>query len=205
MSEKRHEDDLRRLLQRGDPAADDNGMTPDEIAEMRRAILAEADRPSQQGLLPFLSVLMRPLPAAATAVAVLILAALWLYPWEPSRPTFPGSGGPAVADAPPLTPPEPTGGQEATAPAPEEPAPLAPTPAASEPVAEARSAERIPETSIVEPSPQRELVVDTEPVADRQARTVLFTSPLGTRIIWTLDPEFESPLAEPGAREEQGK
>jgi hypothetical protein len=40
--------------------------------------------------------------------------------------------------------------------------------------------------------------------ADRAARTVQFTAPGGTRIIWTLDPDFDFPVTEPdtGARGE---
>jgi hypothetical protein len=37
---------------------------------------------------------------------------------------------------------------------------------------------------------------------DREPRTVRFTAPRGTRIIWTLDPNFESPIAGTEFRQE---
>lgn len=38
---------------------------------------------------------------------------------------------------------------------------------------------------------------------DRPARTVHFTAPRGTRIIWTLDPNFESPIAGAASRQKE--
>ncbi len=47
--------------------------------------------------------------------------------------------------------------------------------------------------------------IDSPSPADKQARTVQFTAPRGTRIIWTLDPNFESPIAGQEPRQEQSR
>ncbi len=60
--------------------------------------------------------------------------------------------------------------------------------------------------TVVAPSPVETTAATNDPSPpDVRARTVQFTAPRGTRIIWTLDPEFESPISGPEARQEQGK
>jgi len=46
-------------------------------------------------------------------------------------------------------------------------------------------------------------IADNPSPPDRQARTVQFVAPRGTRIIWTLDPNFESPITGQEPRQEK--
>ena len=51
-------------------------------------------------------------------------------------------------------------------------------------------------------SPETGAVADAPPI-DRSRRVLQFTAPRGTRIIWTLDPTFESPIDGPSPDQEE--
>jgi hypothetical protein len=92
------EDRLQELLRRGDPAADE-GLTPDEIHAMRRAVLTAAPEPRRRSLL---------LPAFVAACGVLFALGLW---WLGGRelvvepPREASVIPPMVTPAPPQPPP----------------------------------------------------------------------------------------------------
>ena len=58
-------DDPRSILRKGDPAAGEPGMTPEEVQGMRRTVLSAVPEPRRRGWL---------VPAMVTAAAALILA-----------------------------------------------------------------------------------------------------------------------------------
>jgi hypothetical protein len=226
----RGSDALRDLLRTADPAGviDPAGLDPIERANLRRHITAAAEedlaantwRPSWSAGRPAWL-----LPAMAAA---LLVAAVGLAVWslQGGAGSTAGTVAEGVAPAPRASvPTEPA----ATAPAGETPpttaratstqeAPLSETPRQ----AVADAAVDVP--GISEPPPgagnptidqpaaepaavtvaDRPAVADTTtPDTDRQARTVQFVAPRGTRIIWTLDPNFESPIAGQEPRQEE--
>ncbi len=163
---------------------------------------------------------------AATAMAV-VATTVWL------SFSAPGGGGaeggttaaeaPEVADAGPVsptpdTPPSSEPASETQRPSEVVPS-VAPVPAETDPAANPPAAEAVADAGVETtpaPSPAGPEPVAPEPaalspaipavdvaVADKRARTVQFTAPRGTRIIWTLDPNFESPIAGQEPRQEQ--
>ena len=178
-------DDLARLLRHGDPADDGRAPDPVELAEMRQSIVAAADESAPSpGFLTPTGGWRIPVPLmAATGLAVVALG-VWLV-WSPGTPESSGT-----AASPPAEPKEtiaaPIPELPETAPAGEEAPPLV----ADGPPAPAAEAAGPPAESVAAGD-------------EREARVVHFTAPRGTRIIWTLDPNFESPVAEPKARQEQ--
>lgn len=152
---------IRQLLREGDPSAGEPGLSPEESREMRRTVLnAIPDRRERRlHLLPALAL------AGAAAVAVLI-AVLTLRP---------GSEAPQKA-APPRMAAVPM-------PVPPAPAPVA-EPAPREETRKAR-----PRHHRRPPAPRRPRTEET--VASLESTTVReiqFTTPGGTRILWTVAP-----------------
>ena len=155
---------IRQLLREGDAFAGEDGLTLEEVREMRRTVLtAVPDRRERRfHLLPALAL------AGAAAVAVLI-AVLALRP---------GSGAPPKA-APPRMAAVP-----APAPAPAaEPSPREETPKVQRRHHRHSSAPRAPQTE--------EAVASLEPPKESEGtalREIQFTTPGGTRILWTVAP-----------------
>jgi hypothetical protein len=185
-----HETDLklRRLLQAGDPAADDRDPDPAELNRWRRKTLTAAETGSST------AAWWRPLLPVAAVVAVAVLAAIYLLPsGEPGE-----SSSPAV-----ITQQTPV---DDGAPAPEvQPAVEADTSGGhTEPDRLLLAQEQSGNFAGVSPGMMQEISpaaapvppAPDSPVADvvlAAARTVHFTAPGGTRVIWTLNPELELP------------
>jgi hypothetical protein len=166
---------LNRRLRAGDPFAGEPGMTSEEVRAMRRTVLTALPEPRRR-LLPALTL------AGAAAVALLIaVIALW-----------PGSGGP----------PQPQPPRIAVAPMPShsrEPVALAPILATARPLLpekrmpHLRHPRRPPaEETPAGETPSTNATLATLDPAGRQGETAIreiqFSTPGGTRIIWTLAP-----------------
>jgi len=179
--------ELRELLNLGDPAGDGNEPGTKEITAMRRTVLNAIDTsPTAR------SWLSRPYAAvAATVVVALIALALLLRagPWGAVLQPETGSVTPAeplpatliesatvVAESPEAQAAEPSA----------DPAPVTESPMAA--------VDPVPIAAVEEPS---DII---PPSAEREPLTVRFTAPGGTRIIWTLDPDFQLPVSEPDDR-----
>jgi len=127
---------------------------------------------------------------AATLIAVVGLA-LWTLDRNPDGPPR------EIADASVTVPesaPETTPGTPSSVPETAPTATLASQPETPPTATLASQPENTTVAAVAHPSPP-----------ERQARTVRFTAPRGTRIIWTLDPNFESPIAERETRQEQAR
>lgn len=199
---RRHlsDEEIGKLLRLGDPANDGSEPAREEVDAMRRTVLNAVDTRGSTRPWPSRSLVT----AMATVAVALIALAILLQagPWgEVLRPET----GPATSA---------------------EPAPEAATPSTpTDPVA---AAEEIPEAPVTEPSPDRANTAEVPdaavavlpaaagertalaameeapdvlpPTVAREPRTVQFTAPGGTRIIWTLDPDFVLPISEPDDR-----
>jgi hypothetical protein len=187
------EDRLRTLLRRGDPAADAaQGVPGPTAASLRARIVAAASERPRHAFAPFAW-------ATATAAGLLLLLAIAVRPEGPAPPS-PAlrPDGPLVADAHPASPP--SGPGIAVEPAPV--VPLPPLPSVPPDEMEMRGMGPGPEPTPVTGSPSgtpdaASLAAAAPPVpstpaapSTRTPLTVQFTTPAGTRIIWTLDPEF---------------
>jgi hypothetical protein len=159
---------LRRRLREGDPATGESGLSPDEIHAMRRTVLAATPEPRRR-LLPALAL------AGAMAAAVLItLFALRPGPAKPPAPpriaavpARPTSPGPRAVPQPllPRAEPMPHGSAEKRRPIPRR--------------RHLRSApEEIPTLAALEPA--------GNPPEEPGTRQIQFSTPGGTRILWTL-------------------
>jgi len=168
---------LARLLRAADPAADAE-LDPVDKAELRRAVLDAAARGESPSAWMALGT---PWVTAAALTAVLVAGAglAFLLLGEP-----PPAGGEAgtdpVATAPPIEP-QPEEAASITEATPAETTVSAPTPEAGTSSTSRTTVAAVTSSSAL-PSP------------DRASRTLHLTAPRGTRIIWTLDPSFESPI-----------
>ena len=151
---------LREILRKGDPAAGDPGLSPEEIQGMRRAVLAAVPEPRRRGWL---------VPAMVGAAALILAVALIL--WRPEsevveavRPPLPlageGRGEGPVVQAEKKTPPRPS-------PAPQE---REPPPS---PKKKKKTVRRAPEPVVVAQ-------------AELPSTQIQFSTPGGTRVIWML-------------------
>ena len=176
--------EMGKLLKLGDPAGDGNDPTTDEIAAMRRTILNAVD--SGAVARPWLS---RSLVTASATVAVALIALTILLRTGPWGEVLQPETGPATpAETAPAAP------IDSAATVAESPEAIAAEPS-SEP-----SPEPNPATASTEEVPQGVEPQVAPEVASREPRTVQFTAPGGTRIIWTLDPDFQLPVSEPDDR-----
>jgi hypothetical protein len=158
-----NDEKLRQRLRGGDPFAGETGLTPDEVREMRRtALTAIPER--RRRLLPALAL------AGAAAVAVLI--ALFVF--------RPDTGAP----------PRPQ--RVATVTAPPSPPSREPEPAAQTPVLK-----KTEKKTLHHRRHRRSMSPDTlaaleppQPAEQKETpiREIQFSTPGGTRIIWTLTP-----------------
>jgi hypothetical protein len=161
---------LKDVLRKGDPAAGDPGLSPEEIQAMRRTVLAavpECRRHGRRGwLIPII---------AATAVLVLaaVLAlSLWqTAPVEVARQVVPSPPWPPSPASPPPSPGE--GGTEKPSPSPK-----------IERVGRRRPLHRNGGEGRGEGG--RDQIAQLEP-----PRQIQFSTPGGTRVIWMLHPAGE--------------
>lgn len=177
---------LHAALHRGDPAAGEPDLAPEEVRAMRRAVLTALDAVTEPRRA------FRLVPAFALTAAVALAFVLGLAIWR-SLGQDPTPPAPRVADRP--TAPAPT------PPAPE--APVVPEPpvriatASPEPALQPvrprrthRTVHRSVPVSPIPSAPDRPVEeVDTEEPLTRQ---VQLTAPGGTRIIWMLTEESHS-------------
>ncbi len=204
---------LRKLLNLGDPAGDGNEPTLEELTAMRRTVLNAIDtNPAAR------SWLSRPYATAATTVAVALIALALLLragPW--GTVLQPETGSVTPAEPAPAAPIESTTAvvESLEALAAEPSADPAPTtagteasPQGMEPQTELQPAPRVAAVAELPVSTADEPTVAAveesqgivPPTVEREPRTVRFTAPGGTRIIWTLDPDFQLPVSEPDDR-----
>ncbi|MFQ5743533.1 MAG: hypothetical protein ACE5HV_08080 [Acidobacteriota bacterium] len=181
------DDELRALLRRHDPAADGSEPWANELAAMRRAILQQAaERRASWFGLSWTAI------GAAAAVAGAVFAVALLLRLGPGAMTSGPQADRLSAEA----------GEESGT------TPVAPSGGAGEEArADNESGQRAaPEGgAIEEPARERAATAAGHPRPGRQARTVRFTAPRGTRIIWTLDPDFKAPTLEPRNQARQGR
>ena len=180
----RDDHELGRLLRAGDPAGDGRDPDRNELLTWRRQTLNAAG--SDQGLLSRRTRLL-PLMAATAAV---VLAAMFFF--LPERPT-PTSQAPQIAVTPPPARPATEPEEGVPAAVPESTAPLAEQPPlliATSPPAEAVTTE-VDATL----QPNRVAAVAStsgaEVIPAAASRTLQFTAPGGTRLIWTLNPDLQ--------------
>jgi len=194
-------DDLRARLRAGDPYQGESMAAPDSarIQARMRAVAANA------------RVGPNWIPAVAAAALVTVVA---LGIWAGSRPsttveTLPApatQGSAAVAELPadPVATPElpPVRESQRTGPAAVQ---SAPAPLAS---AESRRlADAEPQTAAAENAAQGETIVAAADAPRTEARRIQFTARRGTRIVWTLDPDFDPTTTRndaPPVRHQQG-
>jgi hypothetical protein len=167
--------DLKRRLREGDPFASEGGLTPEEVRAMRRAVLTAQPEPRRR-LLPALAL-------AGAAAAALLIAVLAFRSGSGSNP--PRQPAPQAAAAPAPLPPRPapeTGLQTPVA---------APTPAVAQAETGRPHLRRHHHPPAEEtPAPNTALAALNPPVPDdgTAIREIQFSTPGGTRIIWTLAP-----------------
>jgi len=149
-------DRLREILRQGDPAAQETGLTLDEVHAMRRAVLTAAPEPRRGGLW---------FPVMATGAAALLALALAVAfgPWHrtpaPSAPVR--MAAVPTPTAAPSVPPAPA------------PVPVKIRPARRHPV-------RAPKVSPIHRDDSPMLT------ASLPVREIQFSTPGGTRVIWEL-------------------
>lgn len=164
-----NEERIRKLLREGDPFAGEAGLNPEEVREMRRTVLTAIPGRRERRLLPALAL------AGAAAVAVLI-AVLVLRQNPGGTPK-------------PAPPPQRAGMAAVPVPVPPSPAPVA----EAAPREETRTAQARPRhrrASIRHPRTQdsvASLKASEEP-KETVVREIQFTTPGGTRILWTVAP-----------------
>jgi hypothetical protein len=151
---------LRQRLREGDPARGESGLTPDEVHALRRTVLTAAPEPRR----PFLPAL-----GLAGAAAVAVLIALFALSPGPVKPPAP----PRIAAVPAQPPasPGPRASTEKTANA-EKKRP---------PIHRRRHLRAAPEEiplAVLEPA--------GNPPEEPGTRQIQFSTPGGTRILWTL-------------------
>lgn len=157
-----NDDRLRQILRKGDPAAQDTELAPDEVHAMRRTVLTAI--PESHRRLAWLSLL------AAGAAGVLVLAlVIALGPWR--RPSATPPTAPRMAAT--ATPvPAPPAGPEPVVPL-ERPA--------KNPRRTHHHTPRLPRIPPV-PPPDEPITIASLPAV----REIRFSTPGGTRIIWEL-------------------
>ena len=169
--------ELRDWLRRGDPAAEDPGPDPLELGRMRRRILAAAARRPALGL--------RLAWGTAGAVALLLVVLAGRGVLLPERP----GAGPMEPGTEGLGSGAPGPGDDASTPV--SGLPAAPgTPAPAEVVELPAVPRDLPPPSVMA-APAEPAVARAALREVRRARQIQFTAPGGTRIIWTLDPDFK--------------
>ncbi|HEX5714988.1 MAG TPA: hypothetical protein VF179_02440 [Thermoanaerobaculia bacterium] len=159
--------ELRSILRKGDPAAGEPGLTPEEVQGMRRAVLAAVPEPRRRGWL---------VPAMVTAAALILAAVVALSLWQPDEPS-------RIAVRPPaVRPPLPLAGEGSVVVVEKTPPQPSPAPQEREPQPSPRKKEKVVQE---EPKP----VVLAQ--AETPSTQIQFSTPGGTRVIWVLRPAAE--------------
>ncbi len=175
---------LHTALRRGDPAAGEPDLAPEEVRAMRRAVLSAVPEPRR-------SIRLVPAFAFASVLAVAFVVGLAIYrslgpgpvPPEPRIADRPAAPPPVSAPKPPETsaPPE-ASVRIATA-----------TPPALEPVRPRRlhrAVRRFDPAPLIPSAPDRP--VEESHTEEPLTRQVQFDTPGGTRIIWMLTEDTHS-------------
>jgi hypothetical protein len=153
---------LRQRLREGDPATGENGLNPGEIHAMRRAVLTAAPEPRRR-LLPALAL-------AGAAAAALLIALFALRPAPRPGPVQPPAP-PRIAAVPALQQPSPTRTE-----------PPARGEKKKRPSQRRRHLRAAPEETAT--------LAALDPAGNRPEepgiQQIQFSTPGGTRIIWTL-------------------
>ncbi|MEO6193849.1 MAG: hypothetical protein ABIS20_12625 [Thermoanaerobaculia bacterium] len=155
---------IRQRLREGDPVTGESGLTPGEVRAMRRAVLTAAPEPRRR-LLPMLA-----LAGAATAAVLIALFAL--------RPGSVQPPAPARVAAVPARPPEPQAPRISAS-------PVAP-PSRGENKQRPAHRRRHLRAAPPETATLATLEPTGNPPEEPGARQIQFSTPGGTRIIWTL-------------------
>ena len=166
-------DELSEILKRGDPAAGDPGLTPEEVQAMRRTVLSAAPEPRRRGWM---------VPALATAAALILAAVVALSLWPtPSKEVVAVR---PLAVRPPLPPAGEGRGEGPVMEAEKTPPLPSPAPQEREPPPSLRK-----EVVRPEPEPEPVVIARAEPPAVPASSTqIQFSTPGGTRVIWVLRP-----------------
>ncbi|MES1242856.1 MAG: hypothetical protein ABUT39_14670 [Acidobacteriota bacterium] len=169
---------LKDVLRKGDPAADDPGLSPEEIQAMRRTVLAAVPESRRRAwLIP-----------VATAAVLILAAILGLSLWrQPAQPTRLASEERAVAPSPAQ---RGRVGEGSSSPTPKRPLPF-PPPRQGAGEGATSHPDREEKVVRVHPRPRPAPVPKPEPVEQARTETpqqqIQFSTPGGTRVIWVLD------------------
>jgi hypothetical protein len=166
--------DLNRRLRAGDPFAGESGLTPEEVRAMRRTVLTAVPEP-RRWFLPVLAL-------AGAAVVALLIAVIALWPSFGGPPRLQPPPRLAVVPAPPAQSRVPEAEPRTTE--------------AAQPLRVGKAEKRRPHLRRPHRSPAGESAPNGTLAAlkpsvpdDRTAiREIQFSTPGGTRIIWTLTP-----------------
>ncbi len=165
-------DDLRSILRKGDPAAGEPGLTPEEVQAMRRTVLSAIPEPRRRGWL---------VPAMAGAAALILAAVIALSLW-------PAPSKEVVAVRPPL--PLAGEGRGEGSVVVEKKTPPLPSPAPQEREPAPRKKKKI-----VQDEPEPVVLAQAEPpvvpATPASSTQIQFSTPGGTRVIWVLRPVTE--------------
>ena len=158
---------LRQVLRDGDPAAQEAGLTPDEVHAMRRAVLTSIPESRRR---------FAWLPVLATGTAALIVLALIFARTPGHRPPASLPAAPQIAVIPTPVPAPPV-----------LPAPAAPSQRSTKSVRPAhRRTVRPPQAP---PARHDEPMTLASLPETSTVREIRFSTPCGTRIIWELPTE----------------
>lgn len=180
--------DLRARLRAGDPY-DGTPMAEADATRIRARLRTAAGEPAAAAA-PF--PYFRPVALAAT---LLLTLGVWLY--APVGTLRDPATRPGPAESPAATPEPPTSTEP---PFPSWTPTVHAAPAVPERLVAAASDPAESEVATSAPDPAATLVATTDPAPVAEARNLRLTAPGGTRIIWTLDPEFETDVARSSAR-----
>lgn len=209
-------DALGDLLRAADPAAAErSGLDPIERANLRQRIIATAEQSRRANAWSPGWSTPRPTWLVPSFAAVVLVTAIGLAMWslqvEPvgtsdsvaatTTTPAPRHGADTTPGRPPIDDPATVAPDPDAAPNTTVAQPAAPGNVAAEGAAEPANIDEPADTAstaaLAAPAP------DVPSPPDHQTRTVQFVAPRGTRIIWTLDPDFESPIAGQEPRQEK--
>ena len=155
---------LKDVLRNGDPAADDPGLSPEEVQAMRRTVLSAVPEPRRRGWLVPVAV------GAVLILAALVGLSLWRQPAQPTRLAEERAVAPSPAQRGRVGE-----GAPSSISAPKDPLPVPPH------VNVARVVHPRPRP-VPKPEPDVELAR-----TESQQQQIQFSTPGGTRVIWVLN------------------
>jgi hypothetical protein len=170
---------VRALLQEGDPAAGEPGLSVEEVQAMRRTVLTAVPEARRRGWL---------IPALATAALVIAVAiGFSLWPYDNHTTSKPDLVAGGRRPLPRVSVGEGRGGGVVARP---EGTPPLPSPASQErepPPSPKRTIRDEAETALL----ARTEPPVAEPVIAEGPQQIQFSTPGGTRVIWMLNPATE--------------